>query len=80
MATWSAAVRWNDLRGAWQLVISEIPYQLAKGKLIEQIAAESGAKVGGTLYSDALASEGPASTYLGMFQHNLDTLLAALEP
>ena len=24
--------------GAWQLVISEIPYQLAKGKLIEQVA------------------------------------------
>jgi len=32
------------------------------------------------LYSDALASEGPASTYLGMFKHNLDTLLAALQP
>lgn len=49
-------------------------------RLIEQIAAEGGAKVGGTLYSDALASEGPASTYLGMFKHNLDTLLAALQP
>ena len=49
-------------------------------RLIEQIAEEAGARVGGTLYSDALASEGPASTYLGMFQHNLDTLLAALKP
>lgn len=49
-------------------------------RLIEQIAAEGGAKVGGTLYSDALASEGAASTYLGMFKHNLDTLLAALKP
>ena len=49
-------------------------------RLIEQIAAEGGAKVGGTLYSDALASEGPASSYLGMFKHNLDTLLAALKP
>ncbi|MGP0170446.1 metal ABC transporter substrate-binding protein [Pseudomonas sp. NCHU5208] len=49
-------------------------------RLIEQIAAESGAKVGGTLYSDALASEGPASTYLGMFKYNMDTLLAALQP
>ncbi|QSL92747.1 metal ABC transporter substrate-binding protein [Ectopseudomonas toyotomiensis] len=47
-------------------------------RLIQQIAAEGSAKVGGTLYSDALASEGPASTYLGMFKHNLDTLLAAL--
>ncbi|MBS7662681.1 metal ABC transporter substrate-binding protein [Pseudomonas lalucatii] len=49
-------------------------------RLIQQIAAEGGAKVGGTLYSDALASEGPASSYLGMFKHNLDTLLAALKP
>ena len=47
-------------------------------RLIEQIADEAGATVGGTLYSDALASEGPASTYLGMFEHNLDTLMAAL--
>jgi zinc/manganese transport system substrate-binding protein len=49
-------------------------------RLIQQIASEAGAKVGGTLYSDALASEGPASTYLGMFKHNLDTLMAALKP
>ena len=49
-------------------------------RLIQQIAAEGGAKVGGTLYSDALASEGAASSYLGMFQHNLDTLVAALKP
>lgn len=47
-------------------------------RLIEQIAAESGAVIGGTLYSDALAADGPASSYLGMFRHNLHTLLAAL--
>ena len=49
-------------------------------RLIEQIANEAGAKIGGTLYSDALASEGPASTYLGMYKYNLDTLLSALNP
>ena len=49
-------------------------------RLLQQIADEAGARVGGTLYSDALASQGPASTYLGMFQHNLDTLLTALAP
>lgn len=49
-------------------------------RLIRQIADEAGATVGGTLYSDALASAGPASTYLGMFEHNLDTLMAALKP
>jgi len=48
-------------------------------RLIQQIADEAGATVGGTLYSDALASGGPASTYLGMFEHNLDTLMAALK-
>ena len=49
-------------------------------RLIEQIANEAGAKIGGTLYSDALANEGPARTYLGMYKYNLDTLLAALNP
>ncbi len=48
-------------------------------RLIQQIADEAGATVGGTLYSDALASGGPASTYLGMFEHKLDTLMAALK-
>ncbi|MCU0758041.1 MAG: zinc ABC transporter substrate-binding protein [Steroidobacteraceae bacterium] len=48
-------------------------------RLIERIAAEGGATVGGRLYSDALARPGqPAGTYLGMMQHNLATLLAAL--
>jgi zinc/manganese transport system substrate-binding protein len=49
-------------------------------RLIRQIADEAGATVGGTVYSDALASAGPASTYLGMFEHNIDTLMAALKP
>lgn len=49
-------------------------------RLIQQIAEEAGATVGGTLYSDALASQAPANTYLGMFKHNLDTLMSALKP
>lgn len=49
-------------------------------RLVQQIAEEAGARVGGTLYSDALAASGPASTYLGMYQYNLDALLAALQP
>ena len=48
-------------------------------RLIERIRAESGAAIGGTLYSDALSpAEGPASTYLAMMRHNLDTLMKAL--
>jgi len=47
-------------------------------RLLKQIADESGAKIGGTLYSDALAAEGPASTFIGLFEHNLTTLYDAL--
>lgn len=48
-------------------------------RLIQQITRETGAKVGGSLYSDALSgASGPAPTYLDMFRHNLTTLLGAL--
>jgi zinc/manganese transport system substrate-binding protein len=48
-------------------------------RLLDQIARETGAKIGGTLYSDALSdSSGPAPTYLDMFRHNIQTLTAAL--
>jgi len=48
-------------------------------RLLEQIARETGAKIGGTLYSDALSPpDGPASTYLDMFRHNAGALTAAL--
>jgi len=48
-------------------------------RLIERIRAESGATMGGTLYSDALSTaEGPASTYIAMMRHNLGTLVKAL--
>ncbi|MDR2925438.1 MAG: zinc ABC transporter substrate-binding protein [Azoarcus sp.] len=48
-------------------------------RLIERIRAESGAAMGGTLYSDALsAAEGVAPTYIAMMRHNLDTLMSAL--
>ena len=48
-------------------------------RLLDQIARESGAKIGGTLYSDALSGpDGPASTYLDMFRHNAGALTAAL--
>ncbi|KAB2857916.1 MAG: metal ABC transporter substrate-binding protein, partial [Bauldia sp.] len=41
-------------------------------RLLERIAKESGAKVGGTLYSDALTDEkGQAPTYIDMMKHNI---------
>lgn len=48
-------------------------------RLIEQISKETGIKIGGTLYSDALsASDGPASTYIDMFRYNVSTIKSAI--
>lgn len=48
-------------------------------RLLDQIARETGAKIGGELYTDALSpADGPAATYLDMFRHNIETLTAAL--
>ncbi len=48
-------------------------------RLIRQIAAETGAKVGGTLYSDSLTPEkGAAPTYIDMVRHNIKALTSAL--
>jgi len=48
-------------------------------RLLDQIARETGAKIGGTLYTDALSRpDGPAATYLDMFRHNVGALTAAL--
>jgi zinc/manganese transport system substrate-binding protein len=52
---------------------------IADRRLLDQIAAETGAAIGGTLYSDALsAADGPAATYLTIMRHNLGQLTAAL--
>jgi zinc/manganese transport system substrate-binding protein len=48
-------------------------------RLLRQIAEESGARIGGTLYSDALTATGPASTYLGFYRANIETLGNALK-
>jgi zinc/manganese transport system substrate-binding protein len=48
-------------------------------RLLNQIAKETGAKIGGTLYSDALTdSAGPAPTYIDVVRHNVRQLAAAL--
>jgi zinc/manganese transport system substrate-binding protein len=48
-------------------------------RLIQRIAAESGAKVGGKLYSDALTDQdGEAPTYIDMMRFNLRQLVPAL--
>jgi len=48
-------------------------------RLMQRIAKETGARIGGTLYSDALTeANGPAPTYIDLIRHNLTTLAGAL--
>ena len=48
-------------------------------RLIRRISAETGAKIGGTLYSDSLTAEkGDAPTYIDMVRHNIKALTSAL--
>lgn len=48
-------------------------------RLLERIRQESGARLGGTLYSDSLSGDaGPAPNYLEMMRHNARALAAAM--
>ena len=52
---------------------------ITDARLLEQIANETGATIGGTLYTGALSGpDGPAATYLDMMRHNATTLAQAL--
>lgn len=49
-------------------------------RLVQQLAREAGAVVGGTLYSDSLSKAGgPADTYVKMFRHNVPAMVAAMQ-
>jgi zinc/manganese transport system substrate-binding protein len=52
---------------------------ITNARLAEQIAAETGLKIGGTLYSDALsAAGGPATTYIDLMRHNISAIKGAI--
>lgn len=52
---------------------------ITNARLAEQIATETGLKIGGTLYSDALsAADGPAPTYIDLMRHNIATIKGAI--
>jgi zinc/manganese transport system substrate-binding protein len=54
---------------------------VADPRLMQRIAAETGAKIGGALYSDALSdARGPAATYLDMMRNNVREFARALTP
>jgi zinc/manganese transport system substrate-binding protein len=53
--------------------------RISDPRLMRRISAETGARIGGTLYSDALTDEkGDAPTYIDMVRHNIRTLASAL--
>ncbi|AQX19333.1 metal ABC transporter solute-binding protein, Zn/Mn family [Bartonella sp. WD16.2] len=53
---------------------------ISNPRLIEQIAKETNLKIGGILYSDALSEKnGPAATYLSMMQHNVNSIINAIQ-
>ncbi|MEA2895798.1 MAG: zinc/manganese transport system substrate-binding protein [Bradyrhizobium sp.] len=48
-------------------------------RLMRRISAETGARIGGTLYSDSLTGEnGDAPTYIELVRHNIKALTSAL--
>jgi ABC-type Zn uptake system ZnuABC Zn-binding protein ZnuA len=52
---------------------------LSNANVMQQIARETGARIGGTLYADSLSKpSGPAGTYLKLIRYNADTILTAL--
>jgi zinc/manganese transport system substrate-binding protein len=74
----------HDIAGIiTQIKTAKIPAvfleNISDPRLIRQIAAETGARVGGTLYSDSLTGEkGDAPTYIDMVRHNIRALTSAL--
>ena len=48
-------------------------------RMAQMLARETGAALGGTVYSDALSStNGPAATYLDMLRHNTGLFVATM--
>ena len=55
------------------------PENISDERLIRRISAETGASIGGTLYTDSLTDEkGNAPTYIALVRHNIRTLTSAL--
>lgn len=49
-------------------------------KVLEQISSETGAKVGGTLFSDSIGNDGtPEGEYIGAVKHNVNAIVNALK-
>ncbi|MCG7658026.1 metal ABC transporter solute-binding protein, Zn/Mn family [Wielerella bovis] len=49
------------------------------GRMVQRIAQETGVKMGGTLYSDALSKGAPAKTYTDLFRYNVRVMSSAMK-
>jgi zinc/manganese transport system substrate-binding protein len=54
---------------------------ITDNRLMRRVAEETGARLGGTLFSDSLTAEkGPVPTYIALVRHNIKALTSALGP
>lgn len=49
------------------------------GRMVQRIAQETGVRVGGKLYSDALSKGAPAATYVDLFRYNVRLMTGAMK-
>lgn len=65
-------IRSQNIRAAFSENIKD-------SRMVERIARETGIRVNGKLYSDALSRGAPATTYEQMFRHNVSALVNAMK-
>jgi zinc/manganese transport system substrate-binding protein len=74
MATLIREIRKDQVRALFVENISD-------PRLMQRVSEETGVRIGGKLYSDALSAPGTdADTYLKMFSSNVNTILQTIEP
>lgn len=74
MATIIREIRHDDVRALFVENMSD-------PRLMQRISEETGVRIGGALYSDALSAPGTqADNYLKLFETNVNTFLQAIEP
>ena len=72
----AALIRQVRAQGARAVFVENV----TNTRLLEQISRETGAAIGGVLYSDALSpAGGAAATYIAMMRHNAESIAMALQ-
>ena len=83
--TTDAEVRVSDLQALISTIEAEnLPALFIEStinpKLLQQVAADAGIRIGGSMYADSMGPKGSgADTYLSMLRHNANTLVEGLK-